>query len=246
MLDLDLAPVALAADRDAHRSAAHGTRRMRARAWTTSALRDVVYAGAVFGWSLAAFTIVVTGVSVTASLLVLAVGLFVWFGFAHVLRWTTWVDRRLAGWQRNYRVPSLYRRPPARGFLPRLKTTSSDPQTWKDLAWLGLNSIAGFTLGLAVIVAAGVVLTYLSMPVWYWAISDAHDLRGVTNLGVFTVDTLGKALTVSAFGLVVAPLALALASFCAKTHAGLAARILGPTEVAGATTIDPTEKETSS
>ena len=24
----------------------------------------------------------------------------VWVGFAYVMRWTTWVDRRLAGWQR--------------------------------------------------------------------------------------------------------------------------------------------------
>jgi hypothetical protein len=44
------------------------TRRRRIRAWAMSALRDIVYAGAVFVWSIAAF-ILVTGVSVTASLL---------------------------------------------------------------------------------------------------------------------------------------------------------------------------------
>jgi len=38
---------------------------------------------------------------VTVSLLVLVVGVFVWIGFAYIVRWTTWVDRRLAGWQRN-------------------------------------------------------------------------------------------------------------------------------------------------
>jgi hypothetical protein len=32
----------------------------RIRAWTTSALRDLVYAGAVYLWSIAAFTILVT------------------------------------------------------------------------------------------------------------------------------------------------------------------------------------------
>ena len=42
----------------------------RTRAWCTSALRDLVYCGAVFLWSIVAFTIVVTGVSVTASLIV--------------------------------------------------------------------------------------------------------------------------------------------------------------------------------
>ena len=90
-----------------------------------SALRDVVYAGAVFVWSVAAFTILVTGVSVTVSLLVFVVGVFVWVGFAYVVRWTTWVDRRLAGWQRHARVRAVYRRPAARGFLPLLKTVSS-------------------------------------------------------------------------------------------------------------------------
>jgi hypothetical protein len=111
--------------------------RPRIRSWTTSALRDLLYAGAVFVWSIAAFTVLVTGVSVTASLLVLVVGVFVWIGFVYVMRATTWVDRRLAGWQRHERLRAVYRRPAARGFLPFLKTVSSDAQTWKDMAWLG-------------------------------------------------------------------------------------------------------------
>jgi hypothetical protein len=90
-------------------------RRRGLQAWTIAALRDLVYAGAVFVWSIAAFTILVTGVSVTVSLLVLIVGVFVWIGFAYVLRWTTWVDRRLAGWQRHERIRAHYRRPPAPG-----------------------------------------------------------------------------------------------------------------------------------
>jgi hypothetical protein len=72
------------------------TRRRRIRAWAMSALRDIVDAGAVFVWSIAAF-ILVTGISVTASLLVFVIGVFVWVGFVYVVRWTTWVDRRLAG-----------------------------------------------------------------------------------------------------------------------------------------------------
>jgi hypothetical protein len=204
------------------------TRPSRVRAWIESALRDLVYAGAVFLWSIAAFAILVTGVSVTASLLVLVIGVFVWIGFAYVLRWTTWVDRRLAGWQRKDRVSAVYRRPAARGFVPLLKTVSSDPQTWKDMAWLGLTSVAGFTLGLAALTAAGIVLAYLSMPIWYWAISDPDTQYGLTNLGLFTVDTVSEALAASAIGLALAPIALLLARGAAKAHAGLAARILSP------------------
>jgi hypothetical protein len=69
------------------------TRGRRLRAWTTAALRDLVYAGAVFVRSIVAFTVLVAGGSVTSSLLVLIVGVFVWVGWAYVVRWTTPVDR---------------------------------------------------------------------------------------------------------------------------------------------------------
>jgi len=71
------------------REAARG----RIRAWVRAAVRGLLYDGAVFVWSIAAFTIVVTGVSVTSSLLVLVIAVFVWVAFVYVARWTTWVDR---------------------------------------------------------------------------------------------------------------------------------------------------------
>jgi hypothetical protein len=64
-------------------------RRGAVGSWTASALRDLLYAGAVFVWSIVAFTVVVMGVSVTLSLLVFVVGVFVWVGFACVMRWAT-------------------------------------------------------------------------------------------------------------------------------------------------------------
>ena len=64
-------------------------RHWRIRVWTRSALRDVGYCAAVLAWSIACFTILVTGVAVTASLLFLVIGVFVWIGFVHVMRWTT-------------------------------------------------------------------------------------------------------------------------------------------------------------
>src|SRR3954454_17110170 len=200
--------------------------RGRVRAWTRSALRDVVYCGAVLAWSIAGFTILVTGAAVTASLLFLVVGVFVWIGFVHVLRWTTWIDRRLAGWQRHARVPAAYRRPTDRGFISYLRTLSSDPQTWKDMAWLGVTSIIGFAGGLAVITAAGLAATYVSMPLWYWASSHPHLEYGLSNLGFLTVDTLGDACIVAAIGLVLIPFVLLLARWCAAAHAGLAVRVL--------------------
>lgn len=208
-------------------------RRQGARAWAVSALRDLVYAGAVLLWSVVAFAVLVAGATVTASCLVLVVGVFVWIGFAYAARWTTSVDRRLAGWQRGERVRAEYRRPAARGLTPLLRTVTTDPQTWKDLAWMGLTSIAGFALGLTALTAAGIVVAYVSMPVWSWAISDPGTLQGFTNLGSITVDTLPEAFAMTGIGLALAPLALLVARGCATAHAALAARILAPSPGAG-------------
>jgi membrane protease YdiL (CAAX protease family) len=209
----------------------------RARVWCASARRDLVYCGAIFLWSIVAFTIMVTGVSVAASLVALVIGVIVWIGFVYAVRWTTRVDRSLAGWQRRERIDPAYRRPAARGFLPLLKTVTSDAQTWRDLGWLALTSIAGFTLGLAAITAAGIVVAYVWMPSWYWAISDPGSHYTVTNLGLFTVDTVGEAFAAAGIGAMLAPLALAVARGCAAVHARLAARVLRPSPGPGSAEI---------
>jgi hypothetical protein len=205
----------------------------RTRAWTLQSLRDVGYSGAVLVWSVAVFSILVSGGAGTASLLVFVVGVVVWIGFVYVARWTTWVDRRLAGWQRRERVLAVYRRPTASGFLPFVKSLTSDPQTWRDLAWMVVTSVVGFAGGLAVVTAASLAVSYVSMPLWFWAVTDPHSEYGLTNLGRFTVDTLGEALTMTAVGVALIPLVLLLARWFATAHAGLAARLLGPSYDAG-------------
>lgn len=206
--------------------------RLAARAsagrWTRQSLRDVAYSGAVLAWSVAGFTILVSGAAVTGSLVLFVVGVLVWVGFAYVARWTTWVDRRLAGWQRHEHVRSAYVRPMTPGFVPLVRTLTRDPQTWRDLGWLAITSVVGFVGGLAVVVAAGLAATYLSMPLWYWAVTDPRTEHGITDLGQFTVDTMSEALIVAAVGIVLVPLALLLARRFATAHAALAVRLLSP------------------
>ena len=231
MTDIDLTPIADRAPQNVDRDTMpHGDaepRNTRFSAWTRSALRDIIYCGAGFAWSIAAFTILVSGIAVTASLLFLVVGVFAWIGLAHVLRWATRIDRKLAGWQRHERVPAIYRRPAARGFMPHLRTLSSDPQTWRDMAWLAVTSIVGFAGGLTVITASGLAAAYLSMPLWYWTVSHPQRGYGITNLGFFIVDTLGEAVTTAVIGLLLTPFVLLLARWWATTHARLAVRMLG-------------------
>ena len=162
----------------ATQAAENPSRHRRVRSWTRSALRDLVYDAAVGVWAVVAFTVLVTGIAVTSSLLVLVIGVFVWVGFAHIVRWMTLVDRALAGWRLQERVSAVYQRPAARGVAPYIKALSSDSQTWKDLAWLAVTSIVGFACGLAVITGAGLVVTYVSMPLWYLAVSHPRTEYG--------------------------------------------------------------------
>ena len=199
-----------------------------ARAWVTGGVRDVGYLVATLASSVVGFTVGVTGLAVTASLLALVVGLPVWLGFAHAVRWTVGVDRRLAQWQLGIRVPAMYRRPTARGFGPAVRAVTRDPQTWRDLAWLAVASVEGFVLALVALVPVAAGLAWASLPAWYWAISDPRAHQGLTNLGVVVVDTPAEALAVSAAALVLVLPTLLLARGCARAHAGLAARWLGP------------------
>ena len=197
------------------------------KAWAAPGLRGLGYATATLAWSVIGFSVLITGASVTSSLLVFVVGLPVWLGFAHAVRWTTRIDRRLAGWQRGAPVRARSRRPAARGFWPAVRATSSDPQTWRELAWLALASIAGFAISLVALTCALVVLAWVSLPAWYWAVPDPSAHAGLTNLGMTVVDTPAKAVAVSAVGLALVPVVLLLARGCAATHAALAARMLG-------------------
>jgi hypothetical protein len=114
------------------------------------------------------------------------------------------------------------------GAMPILAVaaTSPDPQTWKDMAWLGVTSIVGVAAEFLVITAAGLVATYVSMPLWYWAASQPHNGHGVTAFDFLTVDTLGEAGIAAVVGLLLLPFVLLLARWCAATHAALAVRML--------------------
>jgi hypothetical protein len=128
--------------------------------------------------SIVAFCLWVTCLSVTLSLLVFVVGAFVWLGSAYAFRWTTWIDRRLAGWIRGEQVGAVYRRPESRGVLELLRCVTTDPQTWKDLGWLVLHSVVGFALSLCALVVTTVVLAEVLMPAWWWAIPNPASSMG--------------------------------------------------------------------
>ena len=66
------------------------------------------------------------------------------------------------------------------------------------------------------------------MPLWWWAIADPSKQYGTLNLGLYTVTSTGWALVTTGLGLVLLPVAALLNRAAAAGHAGLAARMLGP------------------
>jgi signal transduction histidine kinase len=209
-------------------STASSSRRTVALASTVA--RDLVYLLAVLCMSIIEFVVWVTGVSITVSLLVLIVGLAVWLGTAYAFRGTASVDRRLAGWLRREPVRGVYRSSQSRGIGARVRAVTTDSQTWKDFGWSVLNSILGFALATVALALVALVLAYIAMPLWWWAIPNPHTQYATLNLGIYTVTSTGWALVTTALGLALAPLVLVFNHWLAAGHAAVAARILGPSE----------------
>jgi len=199
-------------------------------ALAATATRDFIYLLAVLCMSIIGFVVWVTGLSLTVSLLILIIGFAIWVGTAYAFRATATVDRHLAGWMRREPIPAIYTKPSQRGFLALVRSVTRDPQTWKDLGWIVLNSILGFVVATVALTFTGLVLAYITMPLWWWAISDPHTQYATLNLGIYTVTSTGWALVTTALGLVLAPLAFALNRGAASGHAAVAAAILGPSE----------------
>ncbi|HZO05568.1 MAG TPA: sensor domain-containing protein, partial [Solirubrobacterales bacterium] len=146
--------------------------------WSRQSGRDLTYAFGMLGTSVIAFCVWVTALSVTVSLLVFVVGVFVWWGSVYLFRWTAWLDRQLAGWIREEEIPAVYRRPREPGVLAALRCVTTDPQTWRDLGWLVLSSVVGFCLATVALTATTIVLAYLTLPIWFSFIPDPEQQYG--------------------------------------------------------------------
>jgi Putative sensor len=190
--------------------------------------RDLGYVLVMLGFSVLEFVVWVTGVSVTASLLVLIVGLPVWLATVYVFRRTAGLDRRVAGWYRRAPIKGVYRRPADRALLARVRVATTDRQTWRDLAWLVLNSTVGFVLATAALTVTGLAISYITMPLWWWAIDDPSKQYATLNLGMYTVTSTGWAFVTTGIGLLLLPVAFLINRGVAAGHARLAVRLLGP------------------
>jgi hypothetical protein len=168
-----------------------------------------------------AFTVVVVGLSVTLSLVLFIVGVPLIALCALAFRWTAELDRRNAALVLGAPLRGRYRDHEGEPFVTRLFSPLRDPQTWRDLLWLVLHSFIGFAFGVAALTAVGLVAGAVTMPAWYWAIPDGPDV------GVWSIDTLPKALAVSGVAIVLAAVTVGLLRLMARGESWVAGALLG-------------------
>ena len=183
--------------------------------------RDALYLTLGLLTSIVAFAVWVAGLTLSLSLAVFIVGLPVILASAIAFRWTAELDRLNAVLVRGRRIRGTYRDHRGERFFVRLRTTLGDPQTWRDLLWLVLHSVIGFTFGVVAVSLIASVLGILILPAWYWAIPDG------VQFGLRTVDSLWEAFATAALAI---PLGLATAGLVramALGEAGLASAFLG-------------------
>jgi hypothetical protein len=184
--------------------------------------RDLGYVLAMLILSTAGFWVLTACVISTVVLLPTVVGVIVGVASAYILRGVTGIDRRLAGWYLGRPIRGRYRRPSAPGVIALVKTVGRDPRTWKDAGWVLGNSVVGLTLGTVALVVTSVTISYLTTPLWWWAVPHPHDNYAVLNLGIYTVTSTSLALLTSAIGLALLLPAVALNRRIASVHTRLA------------------------
>jgi signal transduction histidine kinase len=140
---------------------------------------------------------------------------------------TVWAVRQLTGLQRRrVRVPVPYRPLPT-GLPARLRTVLGDPATWRDLAWLACQFLAGLaSVVLAVILWLG-ALQCVTAPALHTLLPASAsfdplviELTGRSRVWSWVLVPIGAAVAVVAYR--VPPLLV-------RGQARLAAALLGPT-----------------
>lgn len=131
-------------------------------------LRDSAFAITAFPIGLAAFVVVVVGISLGASLAILWVGIPVLLATVGAARGFAALERvRLARWQGIEMHPAAYRAPaPGASRTARILAPLRDPQSLLDCVWAVVSlatGIVAFSVTLTWLASVGAGLTY-----WFW------------------------------------------------------------------------------
>jgi signal transduction histidine kinase len=184
---------------------------------------DALYLLTGFAMSIVAFTVWVTGVTLSLTFGLLIIGFPVVLATFWTFRWLADLERHRAALVFGEPLISDYRRPTQdRRLAARLKAAAHDPQRWKDVAYHLLFSVVGFVWGTIWLTMWGFVLGSITLPVWWWAMPDDAQYVGMT------LDTFQATLGAAALGVAVLPLTLFAQRGLAASQAGIARWLLAP------------------
>jgi signal transduction histidine kinase len=185
--------------------------------------------------NLALFVMTLVGISlvlVTAGIPLFGLG--VWFT-RHLADLHRWIFASAVG----VRIHRPYR-PLPEGHVGRiLLGYARDPATWRDLAWLLLNSTVGFAAYLLVITLFAGALWYAQLPLLWWILENAGGPEVATNVartdfGIWAIDSQQSAFAGIPIALLFLLLWWWLSPPVMRGYARLSRTLLGPT---GATTL---------
>jgi signal transduction histidine kinase len=172
--------------------------------------------------SVVAFTVWVTGVTLSLTLGLLIIGFPVVIGTFIVFRWLADLERKRAALVFGEPLGSAYRPLPADRLAVRLRSAAHDAQRWKDVAYLGQLGVLGFVWGTIWAVLWGVALGSIFLPTWWWAMpSDAQYLG-------LAIDTWQEDVLAVAIGLALIPISIYVQRGLALSQAHIARWLLAP------------------
>ncbi|MFJ9693691.1 sensor histidine kinase [Kitasatospora sp. NPDC101183] len=194
------------------------------------ALRDTARSTALAGFILPQ-VLLLTAVSVTASLVGLGFGLLLVPPTFLAVRRVTTLRRELAArWSeveiREPYLPAPEAEPGFRGLWQRCQALLGDPATWRDITWLLADSVLGFTLAIVPLSLIAYGLFGLVMP-WVWEPIVSNGGNDWYLWVKVTGD--GSALHCTLYGLPLIAAGLALAPAVLRGHSLFAQSLLGPT-----------------
>jgi signal transduction histidine kinase len=173
--------------------------------------------------SVVAFTVWVTGVTLSLSLGLLIIGFPVVLLTFSAFRVLAGLERRRAALVFGEPLMSDYRPlPQIRRFMPRLKVAALDPQTWKDTAYLLILSIVGFAWGTIWACLWWVTIGSITLPAWWWAMPSDAGYLGMT------IDTWQENVLAVAIGVALVPIAIYVQRGLALSQAHIARWLLAP------------------
>jgi hypothetical protein len=123
------------------------------RAFRLSTWRETAYLLVGGLVAIAAFVVLVTGVSVGLALVITFVGIPILAATALAARGIAWVERWRVALLGVAPLEGRYSTGRETGFWRRILALARDVQTWKDVGWLPVLSVVGFAFALVPLVA---------------------------------------------------------------------------------------------